>query len=59
MVISARMVPDHSGEMQAVLASMSTDDALEYAIGQPHARIERLPQRTSGRDGQDHLTTTL
>src|ERR1700716_2270929 len=27
-------VPDHSGDMQAALASMSSDDALEYAIGQ-------------------------
>ncbi|KRQ97767.1 hypothetical protein [Bradyrhizobium valentinum] len=26
--------PDHSGDMQAALASMSSDDALEYAIGQ-------------------------
>src|SRR3984893_11501682 len=26
--------PDHSGDMQGALASMSTDDALEYAIGQ-------------------------
>ena len=26
--------PDHSGEMQGALASMSSDDALEYAIGQ-------------------------
>ena len=28
------MVPDHSGDMQGALASMSSDDALEYAIGQ-------------------------
>ena len=26
--------PDHSGDMQGALASMSSDDALEYAIGQ-------------------------
>jgi hypothetical protein len=26
--------PDHSGDMQVALASMSSDDALEYAIGQ-------------------------
>ena len=26
--------PDHSGDIQGALASMSTDDALEYAIGQ-------------------------
>jgi hypothetical protein len=26
--------PDHSGDMQSALASMSSDDALEYAIGQ-------------------------
>jgi hypothetical protein len=26
--------PDHSGDMQAALASMSSDDALEYAIAQ-------------------------
>jgi len=26
--------PDHSGDMQGALASMSFDDALEYAIGQ-------------------------
>ena len=26
--------PDHSGDMQSALASMSFDDALEYAIGQ-------------------------
>ena len=26
--------PDHSGDMQAALASMSSDNALEYAIGQ-------------------------
>lgn len=26
--------PDHSGDMQAALASMSSDDALEYAITQ-------------------------
>ncbi|MEH2626381.1 hypothetical protein V1292_004436 [Bradyrhizobium sp. AZCC 1719] len=26
--------PDHSSDMQAALASMSSDDALEYAIGQ-------------------------
>ena len=25
--------PDHSGDIQAALASMSSDDALEYAIG--------------------------
>jgi len=27
-------VPDHSGDMLGALASMSSDDALEYAIGQ-------------------------
>jgi hypothetical protein len=26
--------PDHSGDIQGALASMSSDDALEYAIGQ-------------------------
>jgi hypothetical protein len=26
--------PDHSGDIQSALASMSSDDALEYAIGQ-------------------------
>ena len=26
--------PDHSGDLQSALASMSSDDALEYAIGQ-------------------------
>src|SRR5437016_1506403 len=26
--------PDHSGDIQVALASMSSDDALEYAIGQ-------------------------
>ena len=26
--------PDHSGDIQAALASMSADDALEYAIAQ-------------------------
>ena len=26
--------PDHSGDIQAALASMSSDDALEYAISQ-------------------------
>lgn len=26
--------PDHSGDIQCALASMSSDDALEYAIGQ-------------------------
>jgi hypothetical protein len=32
------MVQIVRGDMQGALASMSSDDALEYAIGQPHAR---------------------
>ena len=40
--------------------SLRCRSTLECAIGQPHARIlSGCPKRTSGRDGQDHLTTTL
>jgi hypothetical protein len=33
------MIQSVRGDMQGALASMSSDDALEYAIGQPHARL--------------------
>jgi hypothetical protein len=40
MVISDHMALDHSGDMKPPSLLMSSDDALESAIGQPHASCE-------------------
>ena len=54
MVISGRMVAERSGGTKGALASMSSDDALESAIGQPHARkhAARAAHRTDAATAQ-------
>jgi hypothetical protein len=50
--------PDHSGDIQAALASMSADDALEYAIAQmgPADHLDAGPLDVST-DSSHHTDT--